>query len=110
MPRADSQSPRRVDNSNRAHDILEVRQRLAHSHEHDVIDLLAALALDRDDLVDNLVWFQISTEPVQTARAEFAAISAADLRRNTDGSSVRPRSVERGRCRNQDRLNQAFVI
>ena len=55
VPRADAKSPRRIDDSDRADQIIEVGQRFAHSHEHDVVDLLAALAFDRDDLIDNFV-------------------------------------------------------
>src|SRR5438270_7170937 len=109
MPRAGPQSPWRIDDSDRCHQILEIGERFAHSHEHDVVDLFAALALNRDDLIDNLVRRQIATESFKAARAKFTAVSAPDLRRNTDRSPIRARSIKRWRRRNQDRLNQAAV-
>ena len=99
----------RVDDSNRAHHIVEVRQRLAHSHENDVVDLLAAFAFDRDDLIDNFVRLEVARKSFQTARAKFAAVGTTHLRRDADRSPVRSRSVKGGRCRNQNRFDQILI-
>src|SRR5437588_13049630 len=109
MSRADPQSPWPINDPNRGHQILEIGERFAHSHQHDVVDLFPALALNRDDLIDNLVRRQVATESLKSARAEFTAVSAPDLRRDTDRSPIGARSIKRGRRRNQDRLNQATV-
>src|SRR5207302_7519260 len=76
---------------------------------HDVVDLFPALALDCNDLIDNLVRRQIATESVKAACAKFTAVSAPNLRRNTNRSPIGARSIKRRRRRNQDRLNQAAV-
>src|SRR6266404_1790361 len=109
MPGADPEPPGRVDDANRAHHVAEVGQRFAHSHEHDVVDFLASLALDRDDLIENFVWLQVSGKSVEAARAKFAAVGASDLGRNANCPPVRTRSVKGGRGRNQNRFYQTFV-
>src|SRR6202043_2627997 len=89
VSRAGPQTPRRIDDSNGAHHVLEICQRLAHSHEHDVVDLFSGLALDCNDLIDDFVRVQIPAESFQTARAKFTAISAAYLGGNADCSPIR---------------------
>ena len=109
MASANPESPRRVDDRDGAHQVVEVGERFAHAHENDIVDLVAAGAFHRDDLIDNFVRAQISRKSVQAARAEFAAVSAANLRRDTNGPSIGARAVERGRSGNEDRFNQAFI-
>src|SRR2546421_11419315 len=92
---ADAETPWRVDDLNRTHHVLQVCQRFAHAHENDVVDLLAAFALDRDDLIDNFIWPEVAGESFKAAGANFAAVSAADLGRNADCSAIRFASIER---------------
>src|SRR5437660_3781733 len=87
VPGADAETPWRVDDLNRTHHVLQVCQRFAHAHENDVVDLLAAFALDRDDLIDNFIWPEVAGESFKAAGAKFAAVSAADLGRNADCSA-----------------------
>src|SRR5205823_11291655 len=79
VPRPDSNSPRRIDDSYRAHQVVQICQRFAHAHEDDVVDLFSALPLDRYDLIDNFVRAQIARKPVQPASAEFTSVPASDL-------------------------------
>src|SRR5262249_32674359 len=109
MPCADPKSPWCVNDPDRAHQIVEVSQRLAHAHEHDVVDVFAALALNRHDLVDNLIGFQVPAESFQPARAKLAAVGATDLGRNSKRPPVRARSVKRRRRGNQNRFDQVSV-
>src|SRR2546430_13687593 len=92
---ADAETPWRVDDLNRAHHVLQVCEGFAHAHENDVVDLVAAFAFDRDDLVDNFARAQIAREPFQAACAKFASVSATDLGRNADCSAIRFASIER---------------
>src|SRR6266480_2296718 len=69
----------RVDDPNRAQHIIKVGERFAHSHENNVVDLVAAFVLNRDHLIDNFVCSQIARESFQTARTKFASVSATDL-------------------------------
>ena len=95
VPGADAETPWRVDDLNRAHHVLQVCEGFAHAHENDVVDLVAAFAFDRDDLVDNFARAQIAREPFQAACAKFASVSATDLGRNADCSAIRFASIER---------------
>ncbi len=80
MSSPNPESPRSIDDSDGPNHVVEVRQRLAHSHEHNVVDLFAALALNCDDLIDNFVWLEVPAESFEAARAKFAAVGAANLR------------------------------
>src|SRR5205814_817206 len=87
VPRADTETPWRVDDSNCAHHVLQVCEGFAHSHEDNVVDLLAAFPFRRDNLIDNFVLPQIARESFQTARAKFASVSATNLARLTRETS-----------------------
>ena len=109
MSCTNGKSPWCVYDSNRAHDVRKIRQRLAHSHEDDVVDFFSAFLFDRDELIDNLVRQKIARKSFEAARAKFAAVSATDLSRNTNRPPIRSLAVKCRRCRNQDRLDQIFV-
>ena len=109
MAGADAEAPRSVKNSNRPHYIVEVRQRFAHPHEDDVVDLFASRTLDGDDLIDDFVRAQIPRKPVQAARAKLAAVGATNLRRNARCPPIRFLSIQRRRRWNQNRLDQVPV-
>src|ERR1700719_1567676 len=109
MPRADPESPRRVDDSDCPHQLLEISERFSHSHEDDIVDLLSAGAFHRDDLIYNLVCAQIARESFQAARAKFATVRAAYLRRDADCPGVRFGAVKCWRSRDQNRFNQISI-
>ena len=88
VPRSDAEAPRRINDPNRSHHVLEVRKWFAHSHENDVVDLLPAYALDRDDLIDNFVRAQVARKSFQAARAKLASVSATDLCRNANCPTI----------------------
>ena len=86
--RADAKTPRRVDDANCPHHVVEVRERFAHSHENDIVDPFAAFAFDRNSLVDYFVRVQVARESFQSARAKLASVSATDLCRDANCPSV----------------------
>src|SRR5438876_4330502 len=93
---ADAETPRRVDDLNGAHHVLQVCEGFAHSREKDVVDLLGGISLGHQDVIDNYARAQISREPLQAARAKFAAVSATDLGRNANCSAIRPCTIKGG--------------
>src|SRR5262245_10946584 len=109
MASSDAEAPFRVNNPNCTQHVLEVGEWLAHAHEHNIVDLLSGPGLDGDDLVNNFVRGQIAGETFQTARAKFAAVSATDLGRDTDRSTVRSFTIKRRRRWNQNRFDQISV-
>ena len=109
MPRADPEPPRRVNNSNRAHHVIKVRERFAHTHENYVVDPFPAGTLNGNNLIDNFVRAQIARKSFQTASAEFTTKGATYLRRNTKRPAIRFLPVEGGRRGNQNRLDQVFI-
>src|ERR1051325_1579076 len=102
MARSNSNAPWRIYDSDGAQEVVEVRQRFTHSHENDVVDLFTALTFDRDDLIHDFIRAQISRKTIQPACAKFAAVSATDLGRNANRSTVRFFAVERRRRRDQN--------
>src|SRR5207253_9175676 len=106
---ADAEAPWRVDDANRAQKILQVRQRLAHAHEHDVIDFFSALLFNGDELLDDLAGIEIARPAFQSACAKFAAISAADLARDANCPAIRGLAIKCGRRWYEDRLDQVLV-
>ena len=102
VSRANAESPRRVNDSNRAHHVAKVGKRFTHSHENDVVDLLTACALNRDDLIDNFVRAQVAGKSFQTACTKFAAVSAPDLRGEANCPPIRAASIKRWRRWNQN--------
>src|SRR5216684_3883026 len=74
---ADAKAPWRIDDANRAQNVFQVGERLAHAHEDDVIDFFAALLFNLDELLHDLACIEIAGPAVQSAGAKFAAISAA---------------------------------
>ena len=85
----DRNSPRRIDDLNRTHEIIVIRQRLAHSHEDNVVNAFSALFFDRHDLIHNFIGAQIAFPSVEPARAEFAAVGATDLGRKANCPPIR---------------------
>ena len=65
---------------------IEIRQRLAHPHHHDVAQPLfgAKQPLQPQHLLDDLAGREIAIDAVESAGAEHAAHAAADLRADAD--------------------------
>ena len=86
MCRAPEPEPARVvERLDRGEDPVEVEQRLAHAHEHDVRQPLAVgrePARGEADLVDDLGDLEVAPEPELAGRAERAADRAAGLARD----------------------------
>ena len=85
VPRAQAEPARVVERLDRRQHPVEVEQRLAHAHEHDVRQ---ALAVGREpargvaDLVDDLGDLEVAPEPELAGGAERAADGAAGLARD----------------------------
>src|SRR5208282_5145635 len=100
MARTDPDTPRSPDNLDRLQNVLIIRERFPHSHEDNVINLLAAQCFDSQDLFNNLADIQISRPTIQPACAEFAAKGAPNLCRYTDCLAVRRRTIQSRASRN----------
>src|SRR5437899_11494330 len=109
VPGTDAETPRRVDDANRAQNVFQVGERLAHAHEDDVIDFFAALLFNLDELLHDLACIEIAGPAVQSAGAKFAAVSAADLAGDTNGPAIRGLDIECGRRGNEERFDQDLV-
>ena len=81
--------------------VVEVHQRLAHAHEHEVVDRLDAAEVQ--DLVEDLRGGQVAAEPHRPGRAERARQRAAGLR----GDADRAAAVA---VAHQHRLDRAAVV
>ena len=92
----------------RRHDVVEVGERLAHAHHHDVGDRRAALldpgradavgeqrAVRVPELADDLGGRQVAVEALLAGRAERAVERAARLRRDAQRAAVVLRNVDR---------------
>ena len=66
-------------------DFLRVIQRLAHAHEHDIVEAPPEAESRRQHLRDYLAGAQRPDEALASGLAERAAHSAADLRRDAEG-------------------------
>ena len=99
VTRSDTNPPGCIDDSDGTQQTIVVRQRLTHSHEYDVVDVLTALPLDSDKLFDNLICTQIAFPAFQTTRAKLAAVRTTDLGRDANGAPIGGRSIKRGRRR-----------
>ena len=84
----------------RLQDVVDVEHRLAHAHEHDVVDRLDAAEVER--LVEDFRGGQVPAEAHLAGRAERARERAAGLGRETD----RPAPVS---VAHQDGLDQLAV-
>ena len=85
MARAEPEAARIVERLDRRQHPVEVEQRLAHAHEHDVGEVAAvgrepALRVAR--LVDDLGDLEVAPEPELARRAERAADRTAGLARD----------------------------
>src|SRR5204862_8067437 len=109
VARADLETPGRVDDPNGANDVGEIGQRFAHPHEDDVVDPLAARFFYREQLLHDLARIKVPRKSVETARAKFTAISAADLGGNANGAAVRGRAIKRRRSGDQDRFDEVSI-
>src|ERR1700761_6604852 len=95
MTRSNPDTPRGPDDFDRLQKILIIRQRLSHSHEDEIIDLLSAQRLDTQNLLNNFPGFQISRPSLQSARAELAPVGTANLGGETKCLAVRRGPIER---------------
>jgi hypothetical protein len=68
-----------VQKTHRLEEILEVKQRLAHTHEDDMRDTLLGQPLEHQILSNNLASSQVPVEPAETSRAECATHWATNL-------------------------------
>ena len=59
--------------------VVEVRQRLAHAHEDEVVDAFAAEHFRRQDLARDFRGIEVPREPGEARGAELAAVGATDL-------------------------------
>ena len=111
MCRAPEPEPARIgQGGDRLEHPVEVEQRLAHAHEHDVGQALAVgrQAAGRGaDLVDDLGGLEVAGEAELAGRAERAADGAAGLARDADGVPLAVAGP--GRVVHQDRLDQRAV-
>src|SRR5438045_9173405 len=89
MARADAEAPLRVNYPNRLEHVFQVGERFAHPHEYNVVDRFTSRTLNCNELVNNFVCAQIARKTFQTTRAEFAAVGAAHLGRDTDRPTIR---------------------
>ena len=99
MPRAQPDAPSGVDDVDGRHQVAEVGQRLTHAHEYQVVHALARRRFDPQDLLDDLADLEVARPAVKPARAELAAVGAADLAGNAERPPVARLAVERGRGR-----------
>ena len=96
---AQAEAVRIVEQRYRLHHRVVVVERLAHAHEHDVGDPLAArceLAREEPRLVEDLAGGQVAAEPGLTGRAERARKRAARLRRDAERRAVAEMLHEHG--------------
>ena len=85
MARAEPEPRRIVERLDGGEDAVEVEQRLAHAHEHDVREALAVRGQPPGgvaDLVDDLGRLEVAPEAELAGRAERAADRAAGLARD----------------------------
>ena len=71
--------------------IVEIGERLAGAHDNQRVDFLirgAQEIVDKNNFAEHFARRQISFEPVERRRAEFATHLAADLRRNADAVAI----------------------
>ena len=70
----------------RGQHVVEIRQRLAHAHHHDVAEPLLGgeQLLEAEHLLDDLAAGEIADYAVESAGAECATHAAADLRADAD--------------------------
>ena len=74
--------------AHRAHDVVEIEQRLAHAHHHDVGELalkvrhVAEMFRRDENLADDFRGGKIAVETLRAGRTEAAVQSTPDLRRN----------------------------
>jgi len=72
-------------------DVLIVEQRLTHTHQHDVPNLLALFLdapADREQLINDLRGGEVPPEPHPPGGTEATSERTSDLRRETDGSAI----------------------
>ena len=87
-------APRGIQDFDSLHEVPVVGHRLAHPHEDEVVDPLTGDLLGKEDLGDDLIGTQVALPSVKTTRAELAPVGTADLRGDTEGTSVGLLSVE----------------
>ena len=106
--RADSERPRRVENSQRAKDVFVVGQRFAHAHENQIADAFAGNFLNLQNLIHNFGSSQVPADAIESAGAKPTAVGAADLRGNADGVPV-TLAGETGCGRDENGFNQRVI-
>src|SRR5439155_20667838 len=77
---------------------------------HSRLRTLLMPPLHRQSLFDDFLDAEVPLPTLQSALAKFAAVSAADLRRNAKGAPVVGIAVERGSGGNQHALDERVVI
>ena len=111
VPRAEAEPARIVERLDRGQDPVEVEQRLAHAHEHDVREPAAfgrqpALGVAR--LVDDLGDLEVAPEPELAGGTERAADRAAGLARDAQRVPFAGRAARR--VVHQHRLDEGAVV
>ena len=106
VARAEADAPRGIDDVNRAHEVSEVREGLAHAHEDEVAHAFAGETLCLDELAGDFAGRKVARKAVEPARAKLAAIRAADLRADAERAAVARLAVERRRRGDEDGLDE----
>ena len=109
VPRAQADAPRRVDDPDGLQELVVIGQRLAHSHEDEVVHALSSGFLGPQDLLDDLARPQVALPAVQPARAKFAAVGAPHLGRDAERAPVAGLPVQGRGGRNQHGFNELAV-
>src|ERR1044071_5648025 len=120
LARANASRPWGVQNFEGAQEVVIVGQRFPHAHDNEVADqpagasagslgftvcgrgLLLVPAFNAEHLLDNLLGLKISFPAFETARTEFAAIGATDLRGNTKRMAVARFTIQGGIGRDEN--------
>src|SRR5690242_11582162 len=66
-------------------------------------------ALDGEDLADDFFWAKVAFPTFEAAGAEFAAVGAADLRRNTEGVPVARIAIEGWVGGDEDAFDEGMI-
>ena len=110
MSGSQADAPWRVQDPDGPHEIVIVGEWLAHAHEDDVVDFLSGQFFYGEKLCDDLAGCEVALQSVESARAKFASVGAADLARNAERPAIGPLSVERGRRGNEHRFDHLPVL
>ena len=110
VPGPDAHAPGGVQALDRAQEVGEVRQRLAHAHEHKVVDPVLHDFLHLHDLLHDFTGGEVAGEAREAAGAELAVVGAAHLAGDTQRQPVGGFAIQRRVRGNEHRLHIAAVV